>query len=93
MKIVKVKDKLTFHINLAHHINSQINNFDYNDCLSLEQRMIYGENSKEMIESLELLMAKGADKDNILRLLVLSSITQSGLKEKVYQELLKQYID
>jgi hypothetical protein len=31
MKITQVKDKLTFHINLAHHINSEINNFDYSD--------------------------------------------------------------
>ncbi|CAI2362255.1 unnamed protein product [Moneuplotes crassus] len=93
MKIVKVKDKLTFHINLAHHINSEINNFDYSDCLGLEQKIIYGENSKEMIESLELLMAKGADRDSILRLFALISITQGGIKEKVYQELFKQYID
>lgn len=93
MKIVKVKDKLTFHINLAHHINSEINNFDYSDCLGLEQRIISGENSKEMIQAVELLMAKGVNKDSILRLLVLISITQSGIKEKVHQELFKQYID
>jgi len=93
MKITQVKDKITYHINLAHFINSKITNFDYNDCLSLEQSIIYGENSKEMIESFQLLMAKGVDKDSVLRLLALTSITQSGLKEKVYQDLLKEYTD
>jgi hypothetical protein len=93
MKIPHVKDKLTYHINLAHHINSEINNFDYSECLSLEQNIIYGENSKEMIENLMLLMSKGVDRDNILRLFTLLSLTQSGLKEKLYQELFKQYID
>ena len=42
---------------------------------------------------MELLMAKGAQKDDILRLFALLSVTQGGLKEKVYQELFKQYID
>lgn len=46
-----------------------------------------------MIQSLQLLMAKGVERDNALRLFALMSITQSGLKEKVYQELYKQYID
>jgi hypothetical protein len=93
MKITQVKDKLTYHINLAHYINTQINNFDYSDCLSLEQSIIYGENTREMMETLELLMAKGVERDNILRLFALCSVTQSGLKEKVYQELYKEYVD
>lgn len=93
MKITQVKDKLTNHLNLTHHMNSKINDFDYADCLNLEQGIIIGENIKEVIESLILLMAKGVEKDNILRLFCLLSVTQSGLKDKVYQELLKQYID
>lgn len=93
MKITQVKDKLTHHLNLTHHINSKINDFDYSDCLSLEQSIIYGENSKEMIDSLSLLMSKGVEKDQILRLFALMCVTQSGLKEKTYQDLFKEYID
>ena len=93
MKITIVKDKLTSHINLAHHINTLINNFDYTDWLNLEQSIIYGESTKEMIENLQLMMAKGVDKDNILRLIALITITNSGIKDKVYQELFQQYIE
>jgi vacuolar protein sorting-associated protein 33A len=93
MKITQVKDKLTHHINLAHNINPLFNNFDFNDCLMLEQNIIFGDFTKEMIETLQLLMTRGVDSNSILRMLALASVTQSGIKEKIYQELFKQYID
>ena len=39
------------------------------------------------------MMAKGVDQDNILRLVALITIVNSGIKDKIYQELFQKYIE
>jgi len=92
MKLTQVKDKLPHHTNLAHYINSQISNFDYSECLKLEQTIIEGEDIQGIVDGFNFLMARGVDRDSVLRLFVLFSITQSGLKKSIFEELYNQYV-
>jgi len=92
MDISKGKDILTHHINLAFFINNQMKNIDYSHAYGLEQKIILGEELKQIITTLENKMIKQYSKDKILRLLCLLSITQSGLKQDVFDSLRKFYI-
>ena len=80
MNIAKGKDVLTHHINLAYYVNTQMKNLDYQHCYSLEQKIILGEDLKAIQQTLENKMIKQYNRDRILRLLCLFSVTQSGLK-------------
>ena len=48
---------------------------DYMHCYGLEQKIILGEDSKAVINTLEIKMAKQYDKNKILRLMCLLCIT------------------
>ncbi len=80
MNIAKGKDVLTNHINLAFHINNQMKELDYVHCYGLEQKIILGEDLKGIQQTLENKMIKQYNRDKILRLMCLLSVTQSGLK-------------
>lgn len=59
MNIAKGKDVLAHHINLAFYINSSIlKNIDYNHCYGLEQKIILGEDIKQIQTTLENKMIK-----------------------------------
>jgi hypothetical protein len=75
MDIAKGKDILTHHINLAFYINNQMKNIDYSHAYGLEQKIILGEEIKQIINTLENKMIKQYCKDKILRLLCLLSVT------------------
>ena len=59
----------------------------------MEHNIIEGGYLKEVIELLEFKMAKGVEKDYILRLMILLSLTEGGLKEKQFYSLKKLYIE
>lgn len=80
MNIAKGKDVLTHHINMAFYIDNQKKNLDYSHCYSLEQQIMLGEDLKAVQQTIENKMAKQYNRDKILRLLCLLSVTQSGLK-------------
>eukprot|EP00347_Sterkiella_histriomuscorum_P010829 403374767 len=92
MDIAKGKDILTHHINLAFYINNQMKNIDYQHCYGLEQKIILGEDIKQIQTTIENKMIKQYSRDKILRLLCLLSVTQSGLKSDVFDALRKFYI-
>ena len=75
MNIAKGKDMLTHHINLAYYINNQTKNLDYSHCYGLEQKIILGEDLKSIANTLEIKMTKQYNRDKILRLLCLLSVT------------------
>lgn len=58
MDIAKGKDILTHHINLAFYINNQMKNIDYQHCYGLEQKVILGEDMKQILTTLENKMVK-----------------------------------
>jgi len=58
MNIAKGKDVLAHHINLAFHINGMMKSIDYNHCYGLEQKIILGEDIKQIQNILENKMAK-----------------------------------
>ncbi len=92
MNIAKGKDVLTHHINLAFYIDNQKKNLDYTHCYSLEQQIMLGEDLKSIQTTLENKMAKQFNRDKILRLLCLLSVTQSGLKSDMLEQLRRFYI-
>lgn len=92
MNIAKGKDVLTHHINLAFHINNQMKQLDYQHCYGLEQTIILGEDLKTIQSILENKMSKQYNRDKILRLMCLFSITQSGLKTDLLDSLRRFYI-
>lgn len=75
MNIAKGKEMITHHINLASHINTQMKNLDYSQCYGLEQKIILGEELKQIMNTLEIKMTKQYDRDKILRLFCLLSVT------------------
>jgi hypothetical protein len=58
MNIAKGKDALTSHINLAFYINQQMKDIDYQHCYGLEQKIILGEDLKQIQQTLENKMVK-----------------------------------
>lgn len=58
MNIAKGKDVLAHHINLAFYINGLMKGIDYNHCYGLEQKIILGEDMKQIMNTLENKMAK-----------------------------------
>lgn len=75
MNIAKGKDMLTHHINLAFYINNQMKNLDNVHCYGLEQKIILGEDMKSIVNTLETKMTKQYNKNKILRLFCLLSVT------------------
>ncbi len=75
MNIAKGKDVLTYHINLAFHVNNKMKELDYQHCYGLEQKIILAEDLKQIISTLENKMIKQYNRDKILRLLCLLSVT------------------
>ena len=58
MNIAKGKDVLTHHINLAFHINNKMKELDYVHSYGLEQKIILGEDLKQIQTTLENKMIK-----------------------------------
>ena len=75
MNIAKGKDVLTHHINLAFHINNKMKEMDYMHAYGLEQKIILGEDLKQIQQTLENKMIKQYNRDKILRLMCLFSVT------------------
>lgn len=92
MNIAKGKDVLTHHINLAFHINNKMKDLDYQHSYGLEQKIILGEDLKSIQQVLENKMIKQYNRDKILRLICLLSVTQSGLKTDLLDALRRFYI-
>ena len=92
MDIAKGKDILAHHINLAFYINGQMKNIDYQHCYGLEQKIILGEDLKQILNTIENKMVKQYSRDKILRLMCLLSVTQSGLKQDIFDGLRRFYV-
>lgn len=92
MNIAKGKDMLAHHVNLAFHINQQQKKLDNVHTYGLEQKIILGEDVKTIINTLEFKMAKQYEKNRILRLMCLLSVTQSGLKKEEFDALRRNFI-
>ena len=75
MDLVKSKEILANHVNLAVYIDNEKKNLDYTHCYSLEQKIMLAEDIKEVQQILENKMAKIYNRDKILRLLCLFSVT------------------
>lgn len=92
MDIAKGKDILTHHINLAFFINNRMKDLDYQHCYGLEQKIILGEDIKQIQSTLENKMIKQYSRDKILRLMCLLSVTQSGMKQDIFNDLRRFYL-
>jgi len=92
LKIPKEKDRLSNHINVASHMSAIIRSFDYTQALQLEQRIIVGEPVNLILETLELMLGKGYERNTIIRLYCLLSLRENGLKQKSFDFLRREYI-
>ena len=77
---------------MAFYINTQIKKLDYSHFLNLEQKIILGDQASSVVDTLDMKMSKQADKNKVLRLMCLLSITEGGIKEKFFNLLKRSYI-
>lgn len=81
MNPAKLKQLVATHINLASFIKTSISELDKSQVSNLEQNIIMGEDIQQTLAILEAKIIKGFDKDTILRILCLLSVTQNGIKK------------
>jgi len=92
MNPAKLKQLVATHINLASHIKTQISDLDRQQVASLEQNVIMGEDINQTLSVLEAKILKGYDRDAVLRLLCLLSVTQNGIKKPELDAIRKFYL-
>lgn len=59
----------------------------------MEHDIVGDDHDQEILDLLVFKMVKGYSKDRILRLMILLSVTEGGLKEAHYKLLLKTYVE
>jgi hypothetical protein len=87
--------EMTRHIHLAQHLTTFTSKQSFNSQLDMEQTLVEAENYDICYEYIEEMIHKQEPLTNVLRLLVLFSVTNSGLPKKQFDyirmELLHSY--
>lgn len=87
------KQLIEYHVNIAVEIRKRQSSIDFNQCFQLENEIVNGNLPvKEIVATLEAKMAKGYDKNAVLRLMSLLSTAQSGLKQAEFDHLRRTFI-
>lgn len=92
MNVVKAKEIVTSHINVAFHISQSQRNMDYLQIYGIEQNCIMGDELKFISQSLEAKMVKQYNKMKVLRAMCIYSTTQGGLQKADYDNLRRVFI-
>ena len=87
------RESLTNSINIADFISNQQKSPLYRLSLMFEQGLLVGELSNELHNFYDSLMGQKINKDLLLRLLCLESLTQSGIKMKFYDDFKRDYFN
>ncbi len=94
VKLIKEeRESLTNSINIADYISNQQKSTIYRLALMFEQGLLVGELSNELHDFYDNLMGQKKNKELLLRLLCLESLTQSGIKMKFYDDLKRDYFN
>ena len=94
-KIKSIKEErpsLNNHINLADYINQQQRPPIYRVYLQSEFTLLFGELPNNLHDIYENEMGKKADMLTLLKLICLESLTQSGIKSKIYDSIKKDFL-
>ena len=94
-KIKSIKEErpsLNNHINLADYINQQQRPPIYKVYLQSEFTLLFGELPNNLHDVYENEMGKKADMLTLLKLICLESLTQSGIKSKIYDSIKKDFL-
>ena len=87
------RESLTNSINIADYISNQQKSPLYRLSLMFEQGLLVGELSNELHNFYDNLMGQKINKELLLRLLCLESLTQSGIKMKFYDDFKRDYFN
>jgi hypothetical protein len=87
------RESLTNSINIADYISNQQKSPLYRLSLMFEQGLLVGELSNELHNFYDNLMGQKINKELLLRLLCLESLTQSGIKMKFYEDFKRDYFN
>ena len=81
-------------MNLSAYLDKQIIKHTFKQLLEIEPRIINASDAaKDVLEFLELEIAKCEEKTRLLRLLCLYSLTQNGIPKDQYALLTKEFVD
>ncbi|PVG00941.1 putative vacuolar sorting protein [Serendipita vermifera] len=83
---------LRLHTDLAEMLMPLTRTQTFNLSLEIQQNLLASYNFNNQLTSLEDLMAQGLDKRNVLRMMVLASITSGGIKTKQLETLKREFL-
>lgn len=86
LNIPLAKPLLDLHVNISYHIKQLNKAVDWDKCYKLERRILYRdwEKPSDMLTRIETKIARQVPIELVLRLLVLFSVSLSGIKEKEF---------
>ena len=94
IKIIKEeRPSLNNHINLADSINQQQRPPIFKQYLQNEYTLLFGELPGNLHDFYENEMSKKVDEFTLLKLICLESLTQSGIKAKIFDNIKKEFIN
>eukprot|EP01022_Parablepharisma_sp_SALTPOND_P014660 TRINITY_DN2012_c0_g1_i1.p2 TRINITY_DN2012_c0_g1~~TRINITY_DN2012_c0_g1_i1.p2 ORF type:complete len:503 (-),score=63.72 TRINITY_DN2012_c0_g1_i1:2036-3544(-) len=86
--------QLEIDFNMLAHLDTLVIKHNFKQMVSMEPKVILADTlPKEVIDFLELEIAKCEEKERLLRLLCLLSLTNNGLPKDAYNLLMKEFID
>lgn len=91
MNVVKAKEIATCHINIAHHITTNLRELDHIQIYSTEG-MCINNDFKDVPRILESKMIKQYDRNKVLRSMCLLSTTQGGIPKADFDALRRSFI-
>jgi hypothetical protein len=81
-------------MNLSVYLDKQISKHTFKQLLGMEPKIINAADAaKDVLDFLELEIAKCEEKTRLMRLLCLYSLTQNGIPKDQYQLLTKEFVD
>lgn len=92
MNIPIAKPLCDMHSNISYHIKQQNKVLIKKQCDQLELLINHAESPKEITDALLTKMIRQTNIQTILRLMCLYSVTQSGLKQEVFEMLKKTFL-
>lgn len=92
MNIPVAKPLVDQHNNICFYLKQQNSEKDNKKCHELEHIINQSQSPKEICDSLIVKMVRGTKIETVLRLMCLFSVTQSGLKADMFDQLKKAFL-
>ena len=96
IKVKQVQEErasLANHINIADYISKKISLPIYKFYLNFEQSLLVGDYPDKLNDFIDDEIGKKADKYNILKIICLTSIIQGGIRNKIYDQMKKDFLN